>query len=98
MKVQLGVIEPSYAYVNFFPTCQCFSSGQTAFEYLVLWSDFHCKENAGTRAAHLIQTFLVVSPDIRRIMSLANYTILIFYSQIHRIYISFKYIKRIVNI
>ena len=41
----------------------------------MLSSDFHYKENDGTTgAAHLIQTsFLAISPDIRRIRSLANH-------------------------
>ena len=40
----------------------------------MLSSDFHCKENDGTaRAAHLFQTFLTISPDIRRVRSLANH-------------------------
>ena len=40
----------------------------------MLSSGFHCKENDGTTgAAHLIQTFLAISPDIRRVRSLANH-------------------------
>ena len=42
--------------------------------------DFHCKENDGTTgAAHLIQTSLAISPDIRRVRSLANHRSLDFH-------------------
>ena len=45
----------------------------------VVFSDFHCKENDGTTGtAHLIQTFLAISPDIRRGGSLSNHRILVF--------------------
>ena len=46
---------------------------------LVLSSDIHCKENDKTTGAvHLIQTFLAISPDIRRVRSLANHRSLLF--------------------
>ena len=36
----------------------------------MLSSDFHSKKNDGTTgAAHLYQTFLAISPDIRRVRS-----------------------------
>ena len=39
----------------------------------VVFSALICKENDGmTGAAHLIQTFLAISPDIRRVRSLVN--------------------------
>ena len=45
----------------------------------MLLSDFHCKENDGTTGkAHLIQTFLAISPEIRRVRSLANHRSLVF--------------------
>ena len=44
-----------------------------------LHEDFHYKENDGmTGATHLIQSFLAISSDIRRVRSLANYRSLVF--------------------
>ena len=49
----------------------------------MLSSDFHCRENDGkTGAAHLIQTYLAISTDIRRVRSLANYRSLVFAKRI----------------
>jgi hypothetical protein len=45
-------------------------------------SDFHCKEkNETTGAVHLIQTFLVISPEISRVRSLANHRNLVFHQK-----------------
>ena len=45
----------------------------------MLPSDFHFKKNDGTTgAAHLIQTFVAISPDIMRARSLANHRSLVF--------------------
>ena len=45
----------------------------------MLSSHFHCKENDGIiGAAHLIQTFLAISPGIKRVRSLVNHKSLVF--------------------
>ena len=50
-------------------------------------SDFHCKENDGTIGpVQLIQIFLVISPDIRRIRSLANTGVWFFFTEKHFVF------------
>ena len=69
-----GDLQPTYAYMNFFPPVNSVSWWQTAFERVCVLVGFSLHGKWWKNCSSALDShFLAISPDIRRVRSLANH-------------------------